>query len=844
MNTDIVFIDPGSVDLRANNGIAYLISSLKKNGIKSRVFDLNSFNISDGDIIEKLIELNPEFTGISIKSAVAGRSIELIKKINQKFNTTFIVGGPHITIDGASFIKQTGLKNIFGLQYESEKSLPKLLSAGICNSSFLKNIPGLIYFDENNIMTNKPNFIENIDEIDFPDYSFIYPRFSNESPYQLITSRGCPYPCIFCCTPLLSGKRIRFRTPENVVEEIDRAIKDYNISSIEIQDDNFTFDIERAENICRLLLKRKIKIPWNCASGVRSDRLTDNLVRLMKESGCFSISVGIESANPNVLNINKKSESLYAIETAIDLIKKYDIRCYGFFIIGLPGSSFKTELESLQFLKNSKLDDGLFNIAVPYPATVLHDYLIENKYMISNFINSKHFGNDLNFNFEYPDFSAKEMKLAYFFIEYIRKNTLSFDLLTALQIEQFFSNHKFDKVLIIGINSLPNLLFSLLKLNSNVQIDLIINRKSENDKFIDKKIFNNIFYISFDCYEMREEIRKIFFEKYSLIIFIDCGELKYRFLYKILTNISNTNGLRIPFIKKTEKNKIKKKKIIYRFPDSTKKYYWTAHITMKCNYNCGYCIQKYNLKQYGLKNFSFTEELSGDKWIRFFESIEPKDRMLQVIEGGEPSLHPDFLEIVLNISDCKRLCINTNLSFDVAQLISKAHKRKSKIEIWTSFQPDFADEKEYIEKCLELKKINFLEDISIDVPAGELISINFPKYKKTIEEYKSIFEYYGLKLRLQETKGEFHGKINRIEDGHCFGKKETSTVKCNAGFVSIAPNGNIFNCNSKVFSGYKRNYGNIQNPESITFPESWDNCECYGKCDPCMGNDWITILKD
>lgn len=162
--------------------------------------------------------------------------------------------------------------------------------------------------------------------------------------YAIMTSQGCPYQCIYC----MSRKRKwRARSPENCVEELKSAKNTWGIQSFKILDDCFNVDKERLIKFCNLV--KPLGLDWTCANGLRADRFDEDMAKAMADSGCQHISFGIESVSPEVLSFIKKGETIGQIERAIDLAKKYFRGVGGFFIIGLPKSTYERDLASLRW---------------------------------------------------------------------------------------------------------------------------------------------------------------------------------------------------------------------------------------------------------------------------------------------------------------------------------------------------------------------------------------------------------------------------------------------------------------------------------------------------------------
>jgi anaerobic magnesium-protoporphyrin IX monomethyl ester cyclase len=191
----------------------------------------------------------------------------------------------------------------------------------------------------------------------------------------VIATRGCPYECTFCSSPNFCKRKVRFRSPENIVAEIKYLVEDYGVKEIHFEDDNLTMKKKHTETLCRLILENGLKISWACPNGIRADRVDRNLVRLMKQSGCYFFSYGIESANEDILRKAKKKVSLNAIEESIRMANSEGISTQGFFVFGLPGETRETINETISFAKRTKLARAQFAILDVLPGSELWDML-------------------------------------------------------------------------------------------------------------------------------------------------------------------------------------------------------------------------------------------------------------------------------------------------------------------------------------------------------------------------------------------------------------------------------------------------------------------------------------
>lgn len=302
---------------------------------------------------------------------------------------------------------------------EGEVILPELFIR-LLERGRIEDLPGVVTKQNANENTRLGHPLlcnSDLETVPFPDYD-LFPvnirEFISKS-YPLITSRGCVYKCTYCSVPKISGKQVRKRSPENIIEELWRARKDYFSQSFDILDDVFNIDMERCKRFCLALIEAELSMTWSCPNGLRADRVDDELAEYMYRSGCTSVMLGVESADPEVLKTIRKGESVDDIERGIRIFQKAGITVGGYFIIGLPGDSMDSEMKSVEFAKRLGIN-AHFNMLVPYPGTELWEWSNKNGHFLGNIEDGLHFADDpdkIHVVFETDDFPASERKRAY-----------------------------------------------------------------------------------------------------------------------------------------------------------------------------------------------------------------------------------------------------------------------------------------------------------------------------------------------------------------------------------------------------------------------------------------------
>lgn len=212
------------------------------------------------------------------------------------------------------------------------------------------------------------------DEYPFPNYELFdsFPVFQKNWQtgrwgYAIMTSQGCTYQCIYCAS---RNRKLKSRSAENCYEELRRAKDKWGIKSFVILDDCFNIDKKRVLRFCELI--KPLNLKWSCANGLRADRFDEEEAQAVSESGCKYISFGIESIAPDILKTIKKGETIEQIEKAVDIAKKHMKGVSGFFIIGLPGSSYEKDLESVEWVIRKRIG-AIFSYYVPFDKEIQYD---------------------------------------------------------------------------------------------------------------------------------------------------------------------------------------------------------------------------------------------------------------------------------------------------------------------------------------------------------------------------------------------------------------------------------------------------------------------------------------
>jgi magnesium-protoporphyrin IX monomethyl ester (oxidative) cyclase len=379
-------------------GLAYIAASLKKEhqviildalaeGYEQErdlKGDFLAYGLGFEVIKQRIKDYSPDIIGVSslfsTQFANVQKICQIAKEVNQRIIT--IVGGAH-----PSAVPSEVLKNIdidYAVIGEGEFSTKALLRQ-IEDGGDISSIQGIAYKTDGEIIVKpRVKYQEDLDEIPFP-YWDIFPleRYfkinlphggrPKRSPFlPVITSRGCPLKCIFCSIHTVWGRAYRTRSPKNVLSEIDQLISRFKIKEIIFEDDNITFDRKRSEEIFKGMAEKKFPITWTVPNGISVDKLDKEILSLMKRSGCYSLSLAVESGDEDVLReIIRKPVNLSKVKPLVEMAKSLRLKTVIFFVVGLPGEK-RIQLEhTFTFARYLGADSINFFFAIPLPGTEL-----------------------------------------------------------------------------------------------------------------------------------------------------------------------------------------------------------------------------------------------------------------------------------------------------------------------------------------------------------------------------------------------------------------------------------------------------------------------------------------
>jgi anaerobic magnesium-protoporphyrin IX monomethyl ester cyclase len=413
----VLLIDPPSLAKGSsflNPGLGYVAASLASGSNEVRILDFSNNPDNLETRLKAALAMKPELIGFYLTAYTVRGAVEIAGKVRGICKPRMLVaGGPHVSLEGMGLIGENGVFDV-GVVGEGEYSILDLCDV-IEGRKDLRDVGGVIFRDDGEVKATPPrNPIEDLDKLPDPDYSnfdSIESMKSQKAWYPLVTSRGCPYSCSFCCNTITGG-RWRARKAGAIVEELERVKAAYRPGGFLVMDDNFTQDIGRAKEFCTLLIEHNLGLPWAIIN-TRADRVDSELLSLAKKAGCESIGFGLESGDEDVLKLVGKGETIEQMRNGVALARDAGLKVSGSFVIGLPKATMQSERKSVEFAQNLRLDLVGFHHLVPYPKTPSFDWVKGNGRFLRDYSDGQIWGVGPKPIFETDDFSEGERVSAY-----------------------------------------------------------------------------------------------------------------------------------------------------------------------------------------------------------------------------------------------------------------------------------------------------------------------------------------------------------------------------------------------------------------------------------------------
>jgi anaerobic magnesium-protoporphyrin IX monomethyl ester cyclase len=348
-------------------GIAYIASSLRAAGHDIELLDGKLDDLTIDDIVGRVRERPPELVGITCMTVEYPRAVEIASRIKHDHaEVPIVVGGAHVNAVGRQALEEGD-----GFDYacvgEGEQ-LACELAAALDRNADPSGIPGIVSRKEDGIVTAPPRPPpDDYDVLPFPAWDL----FRRVDTLPLITHRGCPFKCVFCSHN--SGFKPRYRTPANVLDEVEQILQRYRPQRIRIEDETFGLHMGRTKAILEGIISRGFHRGLRFSAQTRVDRIDEEFIRLLKTANFETLELGVETGNPDMLREIKKGITLEQVEHAVALAKAHGLRVWTKFILGHPHETHATIRDTIDFIAKINPHQLSVSIMTPFPGTPIHE---------------------------------------------------------------------------------------------------------------------------------------------------------------------------------------------------------------------------------------------------------------------------------------------------------------------------------------------------------------------------------------------------------------------------------------------------------------------------------------
>lgn len=328
------------------------------------------------EVMASMDAFQPDIVGISVLSAMVGSALKVSRLCkDHDANCKVVWGGVHPTFLPGESLQYDAVD--FVVRGEGEYTMLELCM-GLRDRKDLSSVQGLSYKTGEQIIHNpKRELIGNLDRLPFPARdAVLYPEsFDFKSLGSMIISRGCPFRCSFCSSRNFWERRERFRTPENIVTEINQIKKDYHCSYVMFWDDSLTINRNIIHKYCNALIDAQVKIDWKTAT--RADLVDEETLSLMQKAGCVKLEIGVESGSERMKKIIRKDVTNDQIRRAFQLIDQYSIGSGAFFMAGFPDETLDDLAQTFALMQELPVTEIAFNILDPMPGSRDYERCLE-----------------------------------------------------------------------------------------------------------------------------------------------------------------------------------------------------------------------------------------------------------------------------------------------------------------------------------------------------------------------------------------------------------------------------------------------------------------------------------
>ena len=384
-------------------GIMYIAATLRENSYKDvAILDAEAENLSFEETVDRMKGYDPDVVGFTTTTPVYPLGVELataMKKHNPEIKTVF--GGPHVSALPDESLDKEAVD--FVVRNEGEYKMLDLVETLDSGGDFSR-IGGIGWKRNGGTLVSNPEtvnatthasslesavavggskgkkvLIDDLDALPFPardltDRDRYHNLYTGERYTFLVTSRGCPFGCIYCDSKITFGRKTRYRGVENVIDEIKQVVEDFGIKQFTMTDDTFTLNRQRTLDLCQRIVEEELGISFIASS--RADTMDEERARMLKRAGCFMVTFGLESGDPRIMEIINKGTTIEHGREAVRIAKEAGLQTHASYMIGNPGETAESVDRTIKYADELDTDYAQFSIATPFPGTEMWDMAV------------------------------------------------------------------------------------------------------------------------------------------------------------------------------------------------------------------------------------------------------------------------------------------------------------------------------------------------------------------------------------------------------------------------------------------------------------------------------------
>lgn len=358
-------------------GLAVLSAFLKKNGCRVTLYDANAHRHSVRHTLQHVVHLCPDILGLTVYSNQLFASLAFLREIKKRLpSIVTVTGGPHPSSPEHRSLLANHPEVDFAVIGEGEETMLELIERLQSGEDSFDDIRGIAFRSPIGTVSVTPPrpYIENLDALPFADWDSLpmdqYWAVSAEKKNfaNVLFSRGCPYSCSFCASKVALGQRVRRRSPDNIIEEIQLLYHHHDVREICFNDATMNVDNQWVREISQGLMELNLPdFVWGC--NLRANNVDPKTLQMMKQSGCTNVFMGIESGDDRMLAAMGKGTNVAMIRQSLRMCDEAGIKVYCGFIFGMPGETEDSLKRTLAFAKELRRYSVAFSLATPFPGT-------------------------------------------------------------------------------------------------------------------------------------------------------------------------------------------------------------------------------------------------------------------------------------------------------------------------------------------------------------------------------------------------------------------------------------------------------------------------------------------